>query len=97
MGDLEGLFIADETEVNAAIGEHLYFGEVLGKHSEIEGTFEEGEARILNIPEETVVILENELGSTLSGFNPLQYLSCPYCNANLRDEGCCCKEEKTCS
>ena len=35
MGSLEGVFVATEEEVEEALGKNVYFGEVLGKHSEI--------------------------------------------------------------
>ena len=37
MGSLEGVFVAEETELKAAIGKTIDFGEALGKHSEIDG------------------------------------------------------------
>lgn len=40
-GDVEGLFFADEETVNKSIGSQVYFGEILGKHSEVYGTLEE--------------------------------------------------------
>ena len=41
-GDVEGLFIATEEEVENLIGSEVYFGEILGKHSEVYGTVEKG-------------------------------------------------------
>ena len=35
MGDLEGLFVANHEDIDSIIGKRIYFGEVLGKHSEI--------------------------------------------------------------
>jgi hypothetical protein len=35
MGSLEGIFIEDKERVKSAIGRTVYFGEVLGKHSEV--------------------------------------------------------------
>lgn len=35
MGELEGAFEADESQIENLIGQDVYFGEVLGKHSEI--------------------------------------------------------------
>lgn len=36
MGTIQSLFVADPKEVEAAYGKVLYFGEALGKHSEVE-------------------------------------------------------------
>ncbi len=34
-GSVEGLFVADESEVAAIIGKTAHFGEILGKHSDV--------------------------------------------------------------
>lgn len=39
MGGLSGLFAADDEEISALDGKRLYFGEALGKHSEVYGDF----------------------------------------------------------
>lgn len=73
-GDLDGLFIEEEWKVKGIIGKEIYFGEVLGKHSEIYGTIEEGEVVKIDIPESVVVELKKAFKrKTISGFNPLDY------------------------
>lgn len=74
-GELEGLFIATEAEVNDAIGKQVYFGEVLGKHSEVYGNLEEGDMTKIEVSPETLAELEDKFGYTVSGYNPLSYLS----------------------
>lgn len=80
-GDLEGLFVATEQEVKDLIGRKAYFGEVLGKHSEVEGTIEEGDIKKVDLDSETVEKVTAILGDTWSGFNPLEYAryECPVC------------------
>lgn len=73
-GSVEGLFIATEEEVNESIGKEVYFGEILGKHSEVYGTIEEGEITKLDLDAETVEKVVKILGSTWSGYNPLHYI-----------------------
>ena len=73
-GDLNGLFVATREEVATLIGKDVYFGEVLGKHSEVVGMLQEKDFEDLDIPEDTVLILEEKCGSTISGFNPRDYL-----------------------
>lgn len=73
MGYLDGIFIADEDSVKEVIGKEVYFGEVLGKHSEISGILEESDLEIIDLPDELVDILLEKLGSTISGYNPLSY------------------------
>lgn len=91
-GDLEGLFVATEEEIKNAIGSEVYFGEVLGKHSEVHGTLEEGDIRKLEVSPEAVEEVSKYLGKGWSGFNPLNYLrtTCDQCEETLRvDEWDC--------
>ncbi|MCY8810581.1 hypothetical protein P8907_20900 [Bacillus atrophaeus] len=87
-GYLEGLFAATEEDVNSAIGEDIYFGEVLGKHSEVYGVLEEGDIEKLNISPEAVAEVSKFLGSKWSGFNPLEYVktSCDNCEESYRQD-----------
>lgn len=70
-GDLEGLFVATEGEVNGAIGRYVHFGEVLGKHSDVYGTIDDGDIQKLDINSAAVEEVSKYLGETWSGFNPL--------------------------
>lgn len=75
MGDLEGLFIADKEDIEAAIGKGVYFGEVLGKHSEVYGTLDPGDINIVSEDQSVVGVLLGIFGSgSISGFNPLSYI-----------------------
>jgi hypothetical protein len=83
-GDLDGLFVATRAEVDDAIGDYVYFGEVFGKHSEVSGTLETKEfIRLTDDP--TVVEFVKEHGPF--GFNPLDYirLDCSDCGENIND------------
>lgn len=75
MGSLDGLFIATQSEVNRAIGKQAYFGEVLGKHSDIHGIIEAHEIELVSDDQEKVQWLLQLLGFTVSGFNPLEYIN----------------------
>jgi hypothetical protein len=75
MGDVEGLFIADEEDVAEAIGKEVYFGEILGKHSEVYGTLDEGDLEKIDIDSETIEKLIPHLGLHWSGYNPLNYMN----------------------
>lgn len=88
-GEVEGLFIADEKDVKVAIGNQVYFGEILGKHSEVYGTLDMCDLTILDIPEHVLDTLEDAIGSrTISGYNPLSYVRflCSQCGDNFSDE-----------
>ena len=72
-GNVIGTFIAEQEEVDAAIGKMVYFGEVLGKHSEIYGELEEGDLAALT-DDEDFIKQALEYGIVPTGFNPLRYL-----------------------
>jgi hypothetical protein len=74
-GDIEGIFVADSEEVEAAIGIEVNFGEALGKHSEIHGVLEPKDFQILSQDESFVTQFVETIGDgTISGYNPLNYL-----------------------
>lgn len=74
MGDLEGLFIAEENEIKKLIGKEIYFGEVLGKHSDIYGKLEEDHLKVITDDENVISIFENHFSdNTISGYNPLDF------------------------
>lgn len=74
-GSVEGIFKATKEEVDAAIGKEVYFGEILGKHSEVYGIIEDGEIEIIS---DDPLIVKN---ATESGYDPLDYLryECSVC------------------
>jgi len=77
-GDVEGLFFANEENVKSAIGREVYFGEILGKHSEVYGTLDKGDLEVIDLPNDVVELLIGKLGSNLSGYNPLDYIEEEY-------------------
>jgi len=87
-GNLEGLFVATEKEVADAIGKEAYFGEVLGKHSEVYGTINERDIIKLDVSHEAVTEVSKYLNGTWSGFNPLRYVksTCEECEESYRDD-----------
>jgi len=72
MGVVEGVFIATQREIDDAIGKEVYFGGILGKHSEVYGTLEEGQVKEITSSQEVVKVVE-EFGLS-SGYNPLCYI-----------------------
>lgn len=74
-GDVRGVFIAESDKVDALIesGKTIYFGEILGKHSEIYGSLSKSDLKVLTEnPEEVALVERLELSS---GYNPLDYIS----------------------
>ena len=73
-GNVEGVFIASEEDVQATIGQSVYFGEILGKHSDVSGTIDPGEITVLTDNQEAIKVLKKYIGMDISGYNPLHYL-----------------------
>lgn len=77
MGCVESVFIAEESEVEHAIGQDAYFGEILGKHSDISFDLKANHFRVILIDQDAVLEIQKAVGDTLSGYNPLFYVEDP--------------------
>jgi hypothetical protein len=73
-GKVEGSFVATQVEIDDAIGRDVYFGEILGKHSEICGTLDIEDVTLLTDDPEFVAKAV-KYGLVPAGYNPLEYLS----------------------
>jgi ribosome modulation factor len=74
-GSLEGLFISSEEYLNLLNDATIYFGEVLGKHSEVwieEFKWQEC-CTVVSDDQDKIQWLIEILGYDLSGFNPENY------------------------
>jgi hypothetical protein len=75
MGSLEGRFIlddAEQAELDALMGKEIYFGEVLGKHSEVIIKLEPAYIKVVT-DNESFLNEAARLGISLAhGFDPLQ-------------------------
>ncbi len=73
MGNLTGLFIAEKAHVKKLIEDKIevYFGEVLGKHSEVFGSLEEKD--IIFVSDNLEVIKVIEEFDLENGHNPFNY------------------------
>lgn len=89
MGYIESLFVADSKDVEAAIGKNVYFGEILGKHSEIYEDLDWKHLSVLSDDQEKIEwlieVTRSEKDSyvdfetyTINGYNPLTYLEEEY-------------------
>jgi hypothetical protein len=74
MGSLKGIFVVDKERMRELIdgGEDVYFGEVLGKHSEIYGPVEEGDITLVS--EDPVVVEWFKSLNMETGYNPFNYI-----------------------
>lgn len=81
-GEIESLFVTTDKELEAALGKEIYFGEVLGKHSEICGTLEKEDLTLISEDQANIAWLVDTVGSnSICGLNPLEYF-----NENEEDE-----------
>lgn len=88
MGDLDGLFVATRQELDDIDGKHVYFGEVLGKHSEVYGD--------INLENDFVIVTDDQdfmkkfteyVGTgTISGYNPFDYIDWDNQDGDEEDE-----------
>ena len=74
MGSLEGIFVANPQKVKQLIDseKEVYFGEVLGKHSEIYGPISEDEMTMVAVEPALVELFEAH--DLSSGFCPFDYM-----------------------
>lgn len=75
MGELDGLFLAYQAEVDNAIGKTVSFGEVLGKHSDISVNIECGLIDLISDDPHTISTLSELFpNDNICGHNPLDYI-----------------------
>lgn len=74
-GSLDGVFISTQRKVDYIIDNKvvIYWGEVLGKHSEIFGALEKKDVTFVSDDENVVKVIEEH--GLESGFNPFEYTS----------------------
>lgn len=74
MGSLEGIFVTDPPRVKQLIEskEEVYFGEVLGKHSEVTWVFDGPELTLVSDDAHLVQLFEEN--NLSSGYNPFDYI-----------------------
>lgn len=75
-GNLSSTFIADSAEVEFMLGKEVYFGEVLGKHSEIYGTIDPQDITLKTDNQDFIRMFEDILGESWSTeMNPFEYFN----------------------
>lgn len=86
-GVLEGIFIADTEDVKFLVENKvsIYFGEVLGKHSEIYGPVECQEIEEIT-KEQNVLDIVEKYGLS-NGYNPFEYNLCEDGMEDVPDNG----------
>lgn len=87
-GDVESYFVATREEVESKIGRALSFGEILGKHSWVEGTLDKEDLVEISEDQEFIEKFVELIGYT--GYNPLYAMNCGDCG--LDEDECECEE-----
>lgn len=96
MGNLSSTFVCDKEDLESLYDEEVYFGEVLGKHSEVVATLDESNFTIKSDDQEFINKFSEIMGDYWStGHNPLWHYEedspCDDCgNINI---DCECEEE----
>ena len=74
VGSVNGLFVSTKEKIENLYGKEIYFGEILGKHSEVYGDISENDFTIISEDQDKIDWLEEIMESkTISGYNPLDY------------------------
>ena len=75
MGCLDGLFVTTTEELEKLYGKEVYFGECLGKHSEVFATMKANQFEVKSDDPAFIEKLVEIIGDdTISGYNPFNYL-----------------------
>lgn len=72
-GSLSGVFVATQGEIDGLMGREVYFGEVLGKHSEVVIDFAPEDVKLLTDDQDFIAKAE-EYGMASVGLNPFHYI-----------------------
>ena len=73
-GVVRGRFLATKEVLDKMIGKEVYFGEILGKHSDIYGTLEECDITLITDNQEFLQKAKELKVNLESGYNPLDYI-----------------------
>jgi len=73
MGWISSIFTAEEEDINKTVGKEIYFGEVLGKHSEIVLILKQ--SHIEEISSNQDFIKTFDLLGCSTGMNPIHYVN----------------------
>lgn len=70
-GELSGIFVSTEEDIKSLYGKTIEFGEIMGKHSEVEETLDEDYFEVVTDDPKAVEIFEKYNMAT--GTNPFDY------------------------
>jgi hypothetical protein len=73
MGNISGIFSIEENELTRYNGKMVYFGEILGKHSDVDYEINKDDFTVLTDDQDFISRFD-EMGCE-SGYNPFDYVS----------------------
>lgn len=74
-GDVEGIFVTTKEELERNYDKSVYFGEILGKHSEVYGTLDRKDITVESEDQDFIDQLVLILGTHIGGYNPLDAIN----------------------
>lgn len=76
MGAVEGLFVCEPGALEGLYGKSVYFGEILGKHSEVYFQMKKEYINVVSDDQDFISKLCSVMGQnrTIGGYNPFDYL-----------------------
>jgi hypothetical protein len=72
-GSVGGRFFATPDSLERIFGKEIYFGEILGKHSEVVGRLERDEVKLVTDNQEFIAKAKELSVNLESGYNPFDY------------------------
>ena len=78
MGDLKGVFVADQDEVAEMLGRTVYLGEVLGKHSDVSVAITDETLTVKTDDQDFIRKFEEIMGKNYSSGTSLFGCYCDY-------------------
>lgn len=73
MGFIQGFFLATPSKMESIMGTEVYFGEALGKHSEIFCNISDSTVKMIS-SDQSFIEKAVECGLVPNGYNPFNYL-----------------------
>lgn len=72
-GMVEGLLVTTHDTLEKLYDKEIYFGEILGKHSEVYGKLIEDDFEVISEDQHFIEAFEQNVGDSF-GYNPLEYI-----------------------
>lgn len=86
-GEVSGLFVCDQDRLESLYGQTAYFGEILGKHSEVIIDIEADQFTIKSEDVDFITKLVALLSPHISGYSPFDHMPIAYgCSSALSAE-----------